>query len=141
MRTIPAIDYSEAQGVIDLIVGKALQMQKAVVVAVADSHGELIGFARMDGAPVSSIRIAMNKAWTAARARKPTQEIGEKVRHPEKGYDIAYYGDPKFVGWGGGIPIWKDGEVAGAVAVSGLSSAEDVSLANLGAELITQANN
>jgi glc operon protein GlcG len=139
MRTVTEIDYSEAKRVIDLIVGKALQIQKAVVVAVADSHGELICFSRMDGAPVSSIRIAMNKAWTAARARKPTQEIGEKVRHPEKGHDIAYYGDSRFVGWGGGIPVWKDGEVAGAVAVSGLSSAEDVSLANLGAELITQA--
>ena len=140
MRTIQEVDYSEAKRVIDLIVGKALQAQKAVVVAVADSHGELICFARMDGAPVSSIRIAMNKAWTAARARKSTQEIGEKVRHPEKGYDIAYYGDPRFVGWGGGIPVWKNGEVAGAVAVSGLSSAEDVSLANSGAELISHAN-
>jgi len=139
MRTVPTIDYSEAKRVVDLIVEKASQMQKAVVVAVADSHGELICFARMDGASVSSITIAMNKAWTAARAGKPTQEIGEKVRHPEKGYDIAYYGDSRFVGWGGGIPVWKDGEVAGAVAVSGLSSAEDVSLANLGAELITQA--
>ncbi len=141
MRTIPEIDYSEAKRVIDLIVGKALQVQKAVVVAVADSHGELICFARMDGAPVSSIRIAMNKAWTAARARKATQEIGEKVRHPEKGHDIAYYGDSRFLGWGGGIPVWKNGDVAGAVAVSGLSSTEDVSLANLGAELITPANN
>src|ERR1700676_2829565 len=104
MRTIPEIDYSEAQRVIDLIVGKALQAQKAVVVAVADSYGELICFARMDGAPVSSIRIAMNKAWTAARERKPTAEIGEKVKHSEKGHDISYYGDPKYVGWGGGVP-------------------------------------
>jgi glc operon protein GlcG len=141
MRSLHTIDYSEAKRVIDLIVGKALQGRKAVVVAVADPHGELIAFARMDGAPVSSIRIAMNKAWTAARARKATQEIGEKVRHPEKGHDIAYYGDSRFVGWGGGIPVWKNGEVAGAVAVSGLSSSEDVGLANLGAELITQANN
>jgi glc operon protein GlcG len=111
-------------------------MQKAAVVAVADSHGELICFARMDGAPVSSIRIAMNKAWTAARERKPTKEIGEKVKHPEKGHDIAYYGDPKYVGWGGGIPVWRNGEVLGAVAVSGLSSNEDIVLATLGAELI-----
>jgi len=91
----------------------------------------------MDGAPITSIRVAMNKAWTAARARKPTQQIGEKVRHPEVGYDIGYYGDPKFVGWGGGIPVWKDGEVAGAVAVSGLSSEEDVALALLGVQQIT----
>jgi len=138
MRTLPAIDYSEAKRAVDLIVEKAVAMQKAVVVAVADSHGELISFARMDGASLPSIAIAMNKAWTAARARKPTQEIGDKVRHPEKGYDIAYHGDPRFVGWGGGVPIWKNGEVAGAIGVSGLTSAEDVSLATLGAELIAR---
>jgi len=136
MRTIPTIDYSEAKKIIDLIVEKALQMQKPAVIAVADSHGELIAFARMDGAPVSSIRIAANKAWTAARERKPTKEIGEKVRDPQKGHDIAYYGDPKFVGWGGGLPVWKGGQVVGAVAVSGLSSSEDIVLATLGVELI-----
>ena len=136
MKTTQTLDYSEAKKIIDLIVEKALQMKKAAVIAVADSHGELIAFARMDGAPISSIRIAANKAWTAARERKPTKEIGEKVRHPEKGYDIAYYGDPKFVGWGGGLPVWKGGQVVGAVAVSGLSSSEDVVLATLGAELV-----
>jgi glc operon protein GlcG len=136
MRNVPVIDYSEAKRMIDFIVEKAAHMQKSVVVAVADSHGELIAFARMDGAPISSIQIAANKAWTAARERKATKEIGDKVRHPEKGHDIAYYGDPRFVGWGGGLPIWKDGVVAGAVAVSGLSSREDVELATLALELI-----
>ena len=138
MRTIPTIDYSEARRAVDLILEKAREMQKAVVVAVADCRGELIAFARMDSAPISSVVIAMNKAWTAARAGKPTHEVGQKVRHPEKGHDISYYGDPKFVGWGGGIPVWRDGEVAGAVAVSGLSSVEDAALAILGVELITQ---
>jgi len=136
MKTTHTIDYSEAKQIIDRIVDKALHLMKAAVVAVADSYGELIAFARMDGAPVSSIRIAANKAWTAARERKSTQDIGEKARHPEKGHDIAYYGDPKFVGWGGGIPVWRDGEVVGSVAVSGLSSSEDVVLATLGAELV-----
>ena len=138
MRTIPTVDYPEAKRAVDLIVENAQQMQKAVVVAVADCRGELIAFARMDGAPVSSVIIAMNKAWTAARMGKPTQEIGEKVRDPQKGHDIAYYGDPRIVGWGGGIPVWKDGDVAGAVAVSGLSSKEDSGLASLGANLIMQ---
>jgi glc operon protein GlcG len=137
MKTTQTLDYSEARKIIDLIVEKALQMQKAAVIAVADSHGELIAFARMDGAPISSIRIAANKAWTAARERKPTKDIGEKVRHPEKGHDIAYYGDPRFVGWGGGIPVWKDGQVAGAVAVSGLSSSEDIVLASLGVDSVS----
>jgi len=137
MRTLHTLDYSDAKRIIDLVVESAVKMQKAAVIAVADSHGELIAFARMDGVPVSSIRVAMNKAWTAARERKPTKDIGEKVRHAEKGHDIAYYGDPKYVGWGGGVPVWKDGEVVGAVGVSGLSSIEDISLANLGVELIT----
>ena len=136
MRNVPVVDYSDAKKIIDLIVEKASQMEKSVVVAVADSHGELIAFARMDGAPVSSIQIAANKAWTSARERKTTEEIGGKVRHPEKGHDIAYYGDPRFVGWGGGVPIWKDGAVAGAIAVSGVSSRVDIELANLGLELI-----
>jgi len=136
MRNVPVIDYDEAKKIVARIVEAASQMQKSVAVAVADPHGELIAFARMDGVPLPSATIAINKAYTAARARKPTQEIGDKVRHPEKGYDIAYYGDPKFVGWGGGIPIWKDGAVAGAVAVSGLSANEDVELATLALELV-----
>ena|SRR5205807_791253 len=130
MKTLHTIDYSDAQRIIDLIVNKALQMQKAAVIAVADSHGELMAFARMDGAPVSSIRIAANKAWTAARERKPTKDIGDKVRHPERGHDIAYYV--------GGLPICKDGEVVGAIGVSGLSADEDTALAALGVELIAR---
>jgi glc operon protein GlcG len=96
MQTLHTLDYSEAKRVLDLIVEKASAMQKAVVVAIADSHGGLICLARMDGAPVSSVRVATNKAYTAACERKPTKEIGEKVRHPEKGHDIAYYGDPNY---------------------------------------------
>ena len=136
MRTVHTLDFADAKRAVDLIIDKLSQMQKAAVVAVADVHGDLVCVARMDGAPVSSIQVAMNKAWTAARERKPTKDIGEKVKHPEKGHDIAYYGDPKYVGWGGGIPVVKNGQVIGAVAVSGLSSNEDISLATLGVDLI-----
>jgi glc operon protein GlcG len=137
VKTFHTIEYAEAQKIVAAVVERALQMKKAAVIAVADSHGELIAFGRMDGAPVSSVRIAANKAWTAARERKPTKEIGEKARHPEKGFDIAYYGDPRFVGWGGGLPVWRGGEVVGAVAVSGLSSDEDIELATLGVNLVS----
>lgn len=139
MRTLHTIDYSEAKHALDLVLEKTSHMQKAASVAVADSHGDIICFARMDGAPVSSIQIAMNKAWTAAREGKPTKEIGDKVKHPEKGHDISFYGDPRYVGWGGGVPIRKNGEIVGAVAVSGLSSAEDAALAMLGAESISSS--
>ena len=139
MRNLLNLGYSEAKHALDLIIERAEQTQKAVAVAIADSHGELIAFARMDGVPLPSIVIAMNKAWTAARTGKPTQEIGERVKHPEKGHDISYYGDPRFVGWGGGVPVLRNGQVAGAVAVSGLSSVEDAALAGLGAETISKS--
>jgi glc operon protein GlcG len=137
VKTVSAIDYQDAKRIVDAIVEKAMQAGKAVVIAVADSHGELLAFARMDGAPISSIRVAANKAWTAARERKATKDIGDKIRHPEKGFDIAFYGDSRFVGWGGGIPLWKNGEVVGAIGVSGLSSTEDIALASLGIEIIS----
>jgi glc operon protein GlcG len=136
VKTVPSLDYADAKRIVDTIVEHALQSKKAAVIAVADAHGELMAFARMDGAPLSSILVASNKAWTAARERKPTKDIGDKIRHPEKGFDIAFYGDPRFVGWGGGLPIWRDGEVVGSVGVSGLSSAEDVQLATAGIEAI-----
>jgi glc operon protein GlcG len=134
-----SIEYSEARRAIDQLTAEMHRRGKAGVIAVADDHGELIAFARLDGAPLSSIAIAMNKAWTAARERKPTKEIGEASRHAEKGFDIAYFGDPRFVGWGGGVPVWKDGKVIGSVAVSGLPQAEDIELANMGAQTILSA--
>jgi glc operon protein GlcG len=136
MRLTKTIDYAEARRIVDALVAEASKLSASAVIAVADSHGELIALARMDGAPLSSVAIAANKAWTAARERKTTQEIGERVRHPEKGFDIAYFGDPRFVGWGGGVPVWRDGEVVGAIAVSGLPQAEDIRLATWAAALV-----
>jgi len=140
MRNVVNLEYSDAKRALDLIIEKAQQMQKAVAVAVTDSHGELIAFARMDEVPLPSIVIAVNKACTAARTGKPTQEIGDRVKHPEKGHDISYYGDSRFVGWGGGIPVIINGRIAGGIGVSGLSSVEDAGLANFGAELIAGSN-
>jgi glc operon protein GlcG len=136
LRSVKTIEYAEARRIVDAIVAEVAKTGGAGVVAIADPHGELIAFARMDGAPVSSIRIAANKAWTAARERKTTEEIGRKARDPQKGFEIAYFGDERFVGWGGGVPVWRGGEVVGAVAVSGLPQAEDIRLATWAATLI-----
>ena len=141
MKTIPVLDYEDAKRIVEAIYQKALDLEKAAVIAVCDAHGELLALARMDGAPLSSVRVATNKAWTAARERKPTKDIGDKVRHPEKGFDIAYYGDDRFVGWGGGLPIRKNEHVVGGIGVSGLSSSEDVALATVGLELLAKESN
>lgn len=129
MITESTLSYAEAKNVIDTISAELAKQRKAAVIVVADTHGELIALARMDGAPLSSLAIAANKAWTAARERKPSKDIGSAARNPQNGFDIGYFGDPKFTGWGGGVPVWKDGKLVGAIAVSGLPEAEDIALA------------
>lgn len=134
MPAIESLGYAEAKQIIESIIAEVQPAGRAGVIAVVDPYGELIAFCRMDGAPVSSIRIAMNKAYSAARERKTTEEIGKKARDPEKGFEIAYFGDERFVGWGGGVPVWRGGQVIGAIAVSGLPQAEDIRLATKAAE-------
>ena len=130
------LDHGEAKKAIDAIEAELVRRQKAAVIAVADNQGELIALLRMDWASVSSVVIAANKAWTAAREGRPTYEIGQAARDPEHGFDIAYYGDPRYVGWGGGLPVLRDGRVVGAIAVSGLPEDEDIELASLGRDVL-----
>jgi glc operon protein GlcG len=136
MQKITSLGHAEAQKAIEVIQAEMFKRGKAAVVAVADMHGELIALLRVDGAPFTSIQIAANKAYTAARERKPSREIGQASRDPQKGFDIAYYGDPKILGWGGGLPVVPDGAVVGAVGVSGLPEAEDIELAQMGVDAI-----
>jgi glc operon protein GlcG len=131
-----SLDYTEARRAIDTICQEIARRGKAAVIVAVDPHGELIALARMDGAPLTSIAIAMNKAYTAARLQKPTKEVGDRVRHPENGHDISYFGDPRIVGWGGGMPVRRSGHVIGAVAVSGLPEAEDMEVVAMGVAAI-----
>jgi glc operon protein GlcG len=136
MQNIREIGEDEAKLAIDLIVGELKRRGKAAVIAIGDRHGELIALWRMNGAPLSSVTIATNKGFTAAREKKPSGDVGRGSR--TGGWDIAYLGDPRYVGWDGGIPVMIGGEVAGAVAVSGLSGEEDAELASLAADRIAK---
>jgi glc operon protein GlcG len=122
----------EASYMLNVIVSELEKRDKQAVVAVADSYGELLAFVRMENAKLHSINLAINKAWTAARAQKSTSEIGKALKDPLKGYDIAFYGDAKYTGFGGGVPIKVKDVVIGSVAVSGLSQEEDEELAIIG---------
>ena len=136
MQNLSSLGHAEAQRAIQSIQAEVLRRHKAAVIAVADAHGELIALMRLDGAPLGSILIAANKAWTAARERQPTRDLGQTARDPVDGFDMAYYGDKRYIGWGGGLPVWLDGAVVGAVAVSGLSETEDIELAQIGVDVI-----
>ena len=139
MRNEPTLGDADAETAVGAIRDQLRSEGKAAVIAVADSQGEMLALLRLDGAARAAIQIAMNKAFTAARERKPTLDIGRKVRDPQRGFDIAYYGDERYVGWGGGVPVVHDGQVVGAVGVSGLPEEEDMRLAALGVEAIHAA--
>lgn len=99
--------------------------------AVVDHHGELVALLRTDGCPLPSINNAINKAYTAARERKPSRDIGDASR--EEQFPITNFGDLRYTGWGGGVPLVVGDDVVGAVGVSGLPEADDIALAELGA--------
>jgi len=136
MNQYTSLGHTEAQRAIQAIQTELVKRGKAAVIAVADAHGELISLLRLDGAPLPSIVIATNKAWTAARERKPSRELGQAARDPITGFDMAYYGDSRYIGWGGGVPVIIDGVVVGSVAVSGLPEQEDMDLVQLGVAAI-----
>ncbi|CAG0930393.1 hypothetical protein TFLX_01710 [Thermoflexales bacterium] len=136
MHQVTTLGQAEAQRAIQVIQAELQKRGKAAVIAVADAHGELIALLRLDGAPLASIVIAANKAWTAARERKPSREIGQAARDPVNGFDLAYFGDPRYIGWGGGVPVVVDGVVVGSVAVSGLPEQEDMEVVQVGVAAI-----
>ena len=136
MRQVNTLDANDAERAINAIAETLRKRGKSAVIAIADMNGELIALRRLDDAPLASILIAMNKAWTAARERKTTRDIGQAARDPVSGYDIAYYGDSRYTGWGGGVPVKIGQEIVGAVAVSGLPELEDMELAELGVQAI-----
>jgi glc operon protein GlcG len=133
MRTITTLDRADAERAIAAMIEILVLEGKPAVLAVADAHGDLLCLVRLDGASPSSITIAVNKAWTAAREGVPTYEIGQRVKGPhEDAFDIAYYGDGRYIGWGGGVPVIVEERVVGAVAVSGLPELEDQRIAEIG---------
>ena len=95
-----------------------------LAVAVVDRHGDLICFARMDGAPVRTSLLAPNKAYTAARSERDTADLLKMIQ--DRRIDVAFFGDPRYCGLPGGLVV-KDsaGLTVGGIGVSGRSSEED----------------
>ncbi len=118
-----------ARAIVDHVVENA---ERPVSVFVADTHGELVCAATMDGAAPDTRLNAQRKAYTAARSdARSTRELAEKVR--DDPVERASF-DPFFTFFLGGVAVF-DGDVrVGAVGVSGLPGADDEALARMAAE-------
>lgn len=127
------LSHSDALKIITAIQAELEKKNQGAAVAVVDAQGELVAFLRTDGCPLASINNAINKAFTAARERKESGAVGQASR--DENFPMTNFGDLRYIGWGGGVPIHYKGQIVGAVGVSGLSEAEDMALARLGASL------
>ncbi|AEJ38845.1 protein of unknown function DUF336 [Sulfobacillus acidophilus TPY] len=103
----------------------------AVNIAVVDDAGHLIAFFRMDGAPILSIEIAQNKAYTAVAFGKPTAEWYPMIAdEPALLHGIVH--TPRLVIFAGGIPVRIGTWTVGAVGVSGGTADQDAAIAEAG---------
>ncbi len=138
MPMLRMLGHAEAAAGIEAIRAELAGRSDAAVAAVSDAYGELIALLRMDGAPVSAVQVAINKAYTAARLRRASRAVGDALREPRRGVEIGFYADRRYVGWAGGLPVVIDGIVAGAVGVSGMSQDLDEKMAGIGVAAIRQ---
>lgn len=98
-------------------------------IAVMDEGANLVSFHRMDDALLASVDIAQNKAYTSVSLEMDTETVATVAQPGESLYGIGGTNDGRIVTFGGGIPLTADGDVVGAVGVSGGSVDEDVTVA------------
>ncbi len=120
---IRMLGHREAMRAIEAVGAALEQRRDAAVVSVCDAQGELVALLRLDAAPVSAIRVAINKAYTAARLRRPSHTVGDALRDPARGVSAGFYRDSRIVGWAGGLPVVADGATIGAIGVAAVEAA------------------
>lgn len=108
---------------------KAVAMGIPMCIAVVDAGGNLLAFTRQDGARVASIEISMTKAISAATRKRAT--VSDVADDPIRAIRLAMAGN-RITSIGGGTPIVVEGQVIGAVGVSGGTSEEDMVVGQAG---------
>ena len=136
VRREPTLTLDAARRILDGAVAEARRLGVAVAIAVAGRGGELVAFARMDGAPLLSSAIAQDKAYTVCAFNGlPTHAWWDLIKdEPPLVHGITK--TDRLVIFGGGVPVTVDGELAGAVGVSGGSAEQDRAVAEAGAAAV-----
>lgn len=137
VTSVPTVTYAGARLVLEASIARATSIGVPVNVAVADPGGNLVAFARMDGAALLSGSIAQDKAYTvAAFLGIPTHQwFGMIEGEPALREGIVHR--DRLVVFGGGVPLRVDGALVGAVGVSGGSAEQDREIAEAGAAALS----
>ncbi len=131
-RNIPRLTLQGARLIMAAAARKAAAMGVPMDIAVVDDGGHLLVFNRMDGAKLSSIDIAISKAWTAACARRATHEYAEIAGPGKPAFGIHVSNHGRFMIVGGGMPILLDGHVIGGIGCSSGTVQQDREVATTG---------
>ncbi len=131
MITYKTFSLAEANLILDAAQRKAEEIGCPEVLCVADAAGYPIALRRLDGGKVTSVEIAMNKAFTAAGHRKATHNY--KNAYPgEEAFGIFTQHGGRFTVFVGGFPITVDGQVVGSIAASGGNGEQDTVVCEAG---------
>ena len=125
-----AVTLEFAKKVAEAAEQKAAENSWPVAIAVVDEGGHLVYLARRDGTQYGSIDVAIRKAGTAAAFKRPTKVFEDAVA----GGRTALLGLPGALPLEGGLPLWVDGKVVGAIGVSGATAQQDGMVAKAGAD-------
>ena len=105
-----------------------------MAVAIVDTHGDLVYFERMDDTQVGSVDVAIAKARSAARFKRPTKAFQDAVAAGGEGVRILALTGAVPVE--GGLPLVADGKIVGAIGMSGGTSAQDGQAAAAGSSVL-----
>jgi uncharacterized protein GlcG (DUF336 family) len=123
------ITLDGAKAILAAAEAEALKNKWTVALAVVDESGNLIAFHKLDDTQMGSIDIAIGKARTAARMKRPTKALEDAVA----GGRTVMLAVEGITPLEGGVPVMLDGKVIGAVGVSGVTSQQDAQVAQAGA--------
>jgi uncharacterized protein GlcG (DUF336 family) len=118
---------------------KAREIGVDMDIAIVDSGTNLLCFHRMDGAKITSIDVAINKAFTAAGTRLPTSQYAEVAGPGGKAFGIHASNRGRFTIFGGGLPVIVDGQTVGGIGCSSGSVDEDTVVAQAGLDALDRA--
>jgi uncharacterized protein GlcG (DUF336 family) len=137
MKMVPKLTLDDARIAMEGAERKAREIGVDMDIAITDDGGHLLMFHRMDNARVSSIDIAISKAFTAAAARRPTRSYAESGQPGGPAYGIHISNQGRFMIIPGGLPIFVDQQIVGGIGCSSGHCDQDEAVAQAGIDALS----
>lgn len=139
MKTVRKLTLSDAQIVMAAAEAKSREIGVDMDIAVTDDNGSLLMFHRMDGGKITSIDVAISKAFTAAAARKSTRAYGEVSGPGGPAFGIHVSNQGRFMIVAGGLPLFVEEEILGGVGCSSGTPDQDEVVAQAGIDAFLES--